>query len=462
MKLYKKVIPNQTCKSLAWKRRKFIEMLATFTALPSAFIAFTTSVRANQSNAYLPHSRDRYKRGLEVLNKIAGAGTDDSTFISLRVFSPDLVRFYIEQSYGDIFSRPGLDLKYREIANVATLTVLGNAQTQLKHHINGMFNVGCTPQEVLETILHVIIYRGFPATQNGINVVREVFRERNIVTNIDVAQTEQDESRYQRGIKNLEEIVGENSTQIAEQFTDIAPDLAHYIIEFAYGDIWSRPGLGHKSRAIASVAALTAIGNQQSLLKFHIKVALNVGCTQQEIVELLMQMSVYVGWSAAITSTNIAQEVFQEYYQQQQNYVESNFAVTKYTTETSQVRYERGLDTLGRVTKASGEAVVRSFNDILPQLGRYIVEFAYGDIISRPKLDLRTRQLATVAALTAIGTTAVQGPLKVHINGALNVGANTQEIIEAILHMLPFAGFPVVQNAINTAKEVFKERNLTV
>lgn len=177
---------------------------------------------------------------------------------------------------------------------------------------------------------------------------------------------------------------------------------------------------------------------------------------------MLMQMTVYAGWSAAINSINVAQEVFQEQYQQKQNYEESEFAVTKYISETSQVRYERGLDTLGRVTKGSGEAVVRSFNDILPQLGRYIVEFAYGDIISRPNLDLRTRQLATVAALTAMGTTAVQGPLKVHINGALNVGANPQEIVEAILHMLPFAGFAVVQNAINTAREVFKERNLTV
>jgi len=91
-------------------------------------------------------------------------------------------------------------------------------------------------------------------------------------------------------------------------------------------------------------------------------------------------------------------------------------------------------------------------------LADWIIEFSYGDILSRTNIDLRLRQFVTVAALTAMGTAAPQ--LKVQINGALNVGCKPEEIVEVILQMAIFAGFPAVINAVNTAREVFKERNI--
>ncbi len=121
--------------------------------------------------------------------------------------------------------------------------------------------------------------------------------------------------------------------------------------------------------------------------------------------------------------------------------------------------YERGLRMLERITSESGENVVRSFDNIAPDLGRYIVEFSYGEIFSRPGIDLKTRELTAVAALTAIANTAVQIPLNVHINGALNVGASQTEVIETIMNILPYAGFPAVQNGITVAREVFQSRN---
>ena len=80
--------------------------------------------------------------------------------------------------------------------------------------------------------------------------------------------------------------------------------------------------------------------------------------------------------------------------------------------------------------------------------------------MSRPGLDLRSRQFATVAALTAMGTAAPQ--LKVHIAGALNVGCRPAEIVEVILQMAVFAGFPAAINALNLAREVFRERGVAV
>lgn len=116
-------------------------------------------------------------------------------------------------------------------------------------------------------------------------------------------------------------------------------------------------------------------------------------------------------------------------------------------------RYRRGLETLEAVSGPHGRRVVESLADIAPDLGRYIVEFAYGDIFARPGLDLKTREIATVAALTAMGTAAPQ--LKVHIQAAMNVGATREQIVETILQVIPYAGFPAALNATAIAREVF-------
>ncbi len=100
--------------------------------------------------------------------------------------------------------------------------------------------------------------------------------------------------------------------KVIESLKDIAPDLARYTIEFPFGDIYSRPGLDLKSREIAVVAALTALGNAAPQLKVHIHGALNVGCSREEVVEIIIQMAVYVGFPAALKGTNAAKEVFKE------------------------------------------------------------------------------------------------------------------------------------------------------
>jgi 4-carboxymuconolactone decarboxylase len=118
--------------------------------------------------------------------------------------------------------------------------------------------------------------------------------------------------RYQQGWAKLQEIDGEAGERVIESLEEIAPDLGRYIIEFAFGDIYSRPGLDLKSREIATVAALTALGNAQPQLKVHIHGALNVGCTREEIIEVILQMAVYAGFPAALNGIAIARTVFQE------------------------------------------------------------------------------------------------------------------------------------------------------
>ena len=119
-------------------------------------------------------------------------------------------------------------------------------------------------------------------------------------------------------------------------------------------------------------------------------------------------------------------------------------------------RHTRGLRALEEITGASGESVVASLRDIAPDLAQWIVDFSYGEVMARPGLDRRSRQFATIAALTALGN--AQPQLKVHIKGALNVGCKPQEIVEVIMQMAVFAGFPAAINAMNVAREVFTAR----
>ncbi len=120
------------------------------------------------------------------------------------------------------------------------------------------------------------------------------------------------DDRFERGLKKLAEIDGEAGERVLESLKGIAPDLGRYIIEFPFGDIYSRPGLDLKSREIAVVAALTAMGNARPQLQVHIHGALNVGCTREEVVEVIMQMAVYAGFPAALNGIFAAKEVFDE------------------------------------------------------------------------------------------------------------------------------------------------------
>ena len=120
-----------------------------------------------------------------------------------------------------------------------------------------------------------------------------------------------DDDRYRRGWEKLQEIDGEAGERVIDSLKDIAPDLARYTIEFPFGDIYQRPGLDLKSREIATVAALTALGHAAPQLKVHIHAALNVGCTRTEIVEVIIQMAVYAGFPAALNGMFAAREVFQ-------------------------------------------------------------------------------------------------------------------------------------------------------
>jgi 4-carboxymuconolactone decarboxylase len=121
---------------------------------------------------------DRYNRGLEKIREIDGR-TGEEVIAAVKAISPDLARYIIEFPFGDVYSRGVLSLKEREIVTLSALAALGNAQPQLKVHIHGALNVGCTRQEILEIMIQMAVYAGFPAALNGAFAAKEVFAERD-------------------------------------------------------------------------------------------------------------------------------------------------------------------------------------------------------------------------------------------------------------------------------------------
>lgn len=119
-------------------------------------------------------------------------------------------------------------------------------------------------------------------------------------------------TRHSRGLKQLAAVDGDGGVRVVEALARSFPDFAAYVVEYPFGDIYSRPGLGLREREIAVVAALCAMGNAAPQLKVHIHAALHVGCTPGEIVEVVMQMSVYAGFPAALNGLAAVREVFGE------------------------------------------------------------------------------------------------------------------------------------------------------
>jgi 4-carboxymuconolactone decarboxylase len=122
-------------------------------------------------------SEDRYQKGMDKL-KIMNPDSYRNLEKLLEDIAPDMARYVAEFPYGDIYSRPGLDLKTRELVTIASITTLGSASIHLESHIHGALNVGCTPQEIIEVIIQMAVYAGFPAALNGIYTAKKVFDER--------------------------------------------------------------------------------------------------------------------------------------------------------------------------------------------------------------------------------------------------------------------------------------------
>jgi len=136
---------------------------------------------------------------------------------------------------------------------------------------------------------------------------------------------------------------------------------------------------------------------------------------------------------------------------------------TKEDFNMAEERYQKGIEKIKELTSSSDENptgfmdIGDGFKDIAPDLSKYVVEFAFGDIYSREGLTKQQQTMATIASLVTLGT---EPQLELHINVGITIGLTPKEIVGTIVHLIPYTGFPRVLNALKIVKKVFAQRNI--
>lgn len=157
---------------------------------------------------------ERSRIGLQQLN-LLDAEAFENVRKGLEDSAPDMIRFIIEFGYGDIFSRPQLAPKTRQMITISALASLGNTEKQLKFHIGAALNIGVTPNEIIEALYIVTVFCGFPAGLNGIYAAQEVFSEKGVLVERNDVPNEDLRSR---GIEALEETSKESGNTVLKEW----------------------------------------------------------------------------------------------------------------------------------------------------------------------------------------------------------------------------------------------------
>ena len=221
--------------------------------------------------------------------------------------APGMQRYTAESIFGGVWGRPGLDLRYRMLGSLALLTSLQRLP-QLRSYVYTALNLKIPPEEVQEVLIQCSLFVGFPTTMNSLEVAQDVFRERGLATpSGDVPEASLDELE-RRGRALRDRLMGDiDRGPHLQAVNALAPDLHHLLLQYGFGELFHRPGLGLKERVLCSIAALTAL-RMDPPLRYFIKAGQRVGFSRQEVIEIIIQMAPYAGYPAAFQALAVAQQ----------------------------------------------------------------------------------------------------------------------------------------------------------
>lgn len=244
---------------------------------------------------------DTYDRGFK-LGMLLGGPAFQETVDALRAVDQELAGYLVADAYGKVLSRGDLGLDTRELCVIGALACRAHLP-QLKWHIAAALNIGVTPAAIREVLIQCQPYAGWPTALNALRVMATTFGE------LGAAAEPAPPSDLSR--QELRERGRENGGLIYADFTAVEAsvrqydhDLANYLTENAYGQVYARPGITPPQRELVAVAMLTA-QQQPTQLGWHIEGALRVGCSAAEIKEVIVTMLLYVGWPSTLDALDV-------------------------------------------------------------------------------------------------------------------------------------------------------------
>ncbi|MDJ0851067.1 MAG: carboxymuconolactone decarboxylase family protein [Myxococcota bacterium] len=257
----------------------------------------------------------RYERGLDVLSTLGGSVETGRALADFLDTRGALGSFAIRIGAGEIWSRAQLSRRDRSLVVISFLTALGR-ELELRQHVAGGLNHGLSRDEIDEIMVQVCAYAGMPVALAGSTVVASVFAQRDGAGERQAppapAEPKDDEKRRADGLEVLKTLLGnpELDMKFAESATiEQLGDMGKLVLDFAFGDVWSRPQLSRRDRSLVVVSVLTALSLMHEL-EIHLGGALNHGVTEAEIEEVMLTMVLYGGFPRAIDGMHMARKVF--------------------------------------------------------------------------------------------------------------------------------------------------------
>ena len=221
-------------------------------------------------------------------------GSDDGAPAFMRTLNT-------EASYGAIWSRPGLALEDRMVCALAALAAVQRLK-RLRRHVAAAIDLGLSPQAIVEILIQIGIYAGFAASEEAVEAAGEVFGERQIAMPPEPSRDDSLEVLSERGRKLMAELHGDRATQgYAAPGNEVTGALYPLAIQYGYGEIWFRPGLDLRRRALVAVAAFTALKLDGQVKKFG-QSALNMGLSRTEVIEAIVQTAPLSGFAPALNA----------------------------------------------------------------------------------------------------------------------------------------------------------------
>lgn len=215
---------------------------------------------------------------------------------------------------------------------------------------------------------------------------------------------------------------------------------------FIFGDVCFTGSLDNRMRELVTVTVLSTLSALPQL-KAHVGAALNCGCTASEIREAVYQCAPFIGFPKTLNAISAMNEAFSE-RSIELPLPESGTAPADRYTEGRKLQKELyGNEIEERYSWLPGV-----FSEAVPRL---LTELCFGDFMSRPGLDGKTRELLTVTLLAALGGAETQ--LKSHVAGAIKAGCEKEELVCALVHAGAYMGFPRLFNALNSCMELLSE-----